>query len=43
MVNIIKSEDLTLDEIKSRIISLDSRFAQGEIGFTDRYGVYNAL
>ena len=23
MVNIIKSEDLTLDEIKSRIISLD--------------------
>lgn len=33
MVNIIKSEDLTLDEIKSRIISLDSRFAQGEFRF----------
>ena len=43
MVDIIKSEDLTLDEIKSRIISLDKRFAQGEIGFTDRYGVYNSL
>ena len=43
MVDIIKSEDLTLDEIKSRIISLDKRFAQGEIEFTDRYEVYNSL
>ena len=43
MVDIIKSEDLSLDEIQSRIVSLDKRFTQGEIGFTDRYGVYNAL
>lgn len=43
MVDIIKLEDLTLDEIKSRIVSLDSRFAQGTIGFTDRDGAYNSL
>ena len=33
MVDIIKSEDLSLDEIKSRIINLDSRFKQGEFRF----------
>ena len=43
MVDIIKLEDLTLNDIKSRIISLDNRFTQGEIEFTDRYGVYNSL
>ena len=43
MVDIIKLEDLTLNDIKSRIISLDNRFTQGTIGFTDRYGVYNSL
>lgn len=43
MVDIIKSEELSLDDIKSRIVSLDSRFQQGMIGFTDRDGAYDSL
>lgn len=43
MVNIIKSEDLTLDEIKSRIISLDSRFAQGEFRFVKHSYAYDSF
>lgn len=40
MVDIIKLEDLTLDEIKSRIISLDNRFTQGTLTFTDHRETY---
>lgn len=43
MVDIIKSEDLTLDEIKSRIISLDSRFAQGEFRFVKHSYAYDSF
>lgn len=34
MTEIIKLEDLTLDEVKSRIKSLDSVFAENNLSFT---------
>lgn len=34
MVDIIKLEDLTLDEVKSRIKSLDPAFAENNLSFT---------
>ena len=37
MVNIIKLEDLTLDEIKSRILSLNERFTLGKLYFDSDY------
>lgn len=43
MVDIIKSEDLSLDEIKSRIISLDSRFQQGEFRFVKHSYAYDSF
>ena len=43
MVDIIKSEDLSLDEIKSRIVSLDSRFQQGEIRFVQHSSAYDSF
>ena len=43
MVDIIKLEDLTLDEIKSRIVSLDSRFQQGEIRFVQHSSAYDSF
>ena len=43
MVDIIKSEDLSLDEIKSRIINLDSRFQQGEFRFVQHSSAYDSF
>lgn len=42
MVDIIKSEDLSLDEIKSRIINLNSRFKQGEFRFVQHSSAYDS-
>lgn len=39
MVDIIKLEDLTLDEIKSRIISLNDRFKLGKLRFDSNYTI----
>ena len=43
MTEIIKSEDLSLDEIKSRIIGLDSRFQQGELRFVKHSYAYDSF
>lgn len=43
MVDIIKSEDLSLEEIQSRIINLDNRFAQGEFRFVDHDIAYDSF
>lgn len=43
MTDIIKLEDLTLEEIESRIISLDNRFTQGTVTFTDYRETYQSF
>lgn len=43
MVDIIKLEDLTLSDIKSRIINLDNRFTQGTLTFTDHRETYQSF
>lgn len=39
MVDIVKLDDLTLDEIKSRIISLNDRFKLGKLRFGSNYKI----
>lgn len=39
MADIIKLEDLTLDEIKSRIINLNDRFKLGKLRFDSNYTI----
>ena len=43
MVDIIKLEDLTLSDIKSRIVNLDNRFTQGTLTFTDHRETYQSF
>ena len=43
MVDIIKLEDLTLSDIKSRIINLDNKFTQGTLTFTDHCETYRSF
>lgn len=43
MTDIIKLEDLTLNDIKSRIINLDNRFAQGTLTFTNHRQTYRSF
>ena len=43
MTDIITLEDLTLSDIKSRIINLDNRFTQGTLTFTDHRETYRSF
>ena len=43
MTDIIKLEDLTLSDIKSRIINLDNKFTQGTLTFTDHRETYRSF
>lgn len=42
-MDIIKLEDLTLSDIKSRIINLDNKFTQGTLTFTDHRETYRSF